>query len=268
MLKHRFDDKIYVGYHKQEIVDSVDQIKHDLVREAAKVAGMATGFEVKTMADVPSKGSGLGSSSAYLVGLLNAFYHYQNRPKDNEYLGYQAFYIEKYSLGRSVGMQDHLLSAFGGQNKIYFSKHLPTITPIKLSSDNLLLHFTGITRNANTILKDMAKIIKEKEYYYQQLYELARDFTEENLETSLAVAWELKKELSKKITNPQIEKMAENARMYGANACKILGAGGGGFLLSYVPKKYQDEFLEHMSEYKELKFNFTNYGTRIIYNGL
>jgi len=268
IVNKRFDDKIYVGYTKQEIVDSVDEIQHDLIREAAKAAGLTKGFEVKTMSDVPSAGSGLGSSSAYLVGLLNAFYHYKNKPKENKLLAYEAFVIERYYLNRSVGMQDHLLCGLGGQNRITFTDDLPTWEEIELRKDNLFMHYTGITRNANDILKQQVLSVEEKYSYYAELSDKAIQFEQSNLETILKAGWEIKKALSPDISNEAIEQMIGVASGGGATAWKILGAGGGGFLLSYVPKENQERFSLAMRDYKEMPFAFTNYGTRIIYNGL
>jgi D-glycero-alpha-D-manno-heptose-7-phosphate kinase len=268
IVNNRFDDKISVGYSKQETVDSVEEIQHDLVREAAKATGMTKGFEVKTMADVPSQGSGLGSSSAVLVGLLNAFYHYQNNPKEHSHLAYQAFYIERYVLGRNAGMQDHMFSSFGGQLRLSFSNDLPYHEPVKLSDDNLFLHYTGITRNANDILKEQASSIEGKEELYKKLTKLAKEFNQEHICDVLGNGWAIKKQLADGISNTEIENMISIAESSGAMAYKILGAGGGGFLLSYVPKDLQDLFLDKMKDYKQLPFRFTNYGTRIIYNGI
>lgn len=269
IVKPRFDNKIAVGYTKQELVDSVDEIQHDLVREAAKLTKMTNGFEIKTMADIPSEGSGLGSSSALLVGLLNAFYYYQNKPQENYRLAYDAFYIERYTLGRSVGLQDHNFCAIGGKKKFSFGNAY-AIENVEIPEENLFLHYTGITRNANTILSDMASSMKEKEDVYLEIAHLARDYNPKTLGTDLARAWELKKKFSKKVTNYDLDEMTKYAHKYGAAGCKILGAGGGGFLLSYVPKDAQETFIDSMEHdgFKELPFKFTNYGTRIIYNGL
>jgi D-glycero-alpha-D-manno-heptose-7-phosphate kinase len=268
ILTKRFDKKIYIGYSKQEIVDSVDEIQHDLVREAAKFAGMTNGFEVKTMSDIPSGGSGLGSSSAILVGLLKAFYEYQNRDIENLTIAGAAHYIEREVLGRSVGTQDHYLTALGGINKIKFTFNSVVKTSLDISDINLYMFYTGITRNANDILSEQCKTINEyTELIYRDMANLALNFNnEQDLSRSIKLNWEFKKKLHPNITNPEIEKMCNLAEAGGAWAWKILGAGGGGFLLVYCPHQNIDNLRIVMKDYRELPFKFTKYGTRIIFN--
>jgi D-glycero-alpha-D-manno-heptose-7-phosphate kinase len=152
IVSKRFDKKIVVGYSKQETVDSIDEIQHELVRESAKLTGMTNGFEVKTMSDVPSEGSGLGSSSAILVGLLKAFYEYKNNPIENWQIAKKAFYIERTILNKPVGKQDHYYAAVGGGNTFEFDKNAVIRNPCELSEENLYLFYTGITRKASNIL--------------------------------------------------------------------------------------------------------------------
>lgn len=271
ILSKRFDKKIVVGYSKQETVDSVDEINHDLVREAAKYAGMRDGFEVKTLSDVPSGGSGLGSSSAILVGLLKAFCEYQNISISNLEIAKETFRIEREVLGKSVGKQDHWFAALGGRNIFFFDNiDVRQMEPHTLSEDGLYLFFTGITRKANDILLKQSMNINEK--LYTELAELPLRYINpgNNLPYLLKWNWEIKKQLADNITNSTIEQMCQKAKEGGAEACKILGAGGGGFLLvslPYLPETSQIWKLKRtMQDYRELPFKFVNHGTRIIFN--
>jgi D-glycero-alpha-D-manno-heptose-7-phosphate kinase len=281
IVKERFDEKIYIDYAKKEIVDSIDEIKHDLVREATRKAGMTTGFEVTMLADIPSEGSGLGSSSSLTVGLLNAFYHYQGIQPFAEQLAREACEIEIDILSKPIGKQDQYIAAYGGLSFITFKKDESVgLERIKVQNglkrklgSNLLLFFTNVTRKADTILTEQKDKISDRLEYHNQIKTLAykaKDFIVskkiDKIGGLLAENWKLKKELSSNITNTLIDEMYEKAIQGGALGAKVSGAGGGGFLLTYCKRDKQDNLREAMAEYREMPFLLEPFGSKIIFN--
>jgi D-glycero-alpha-D-manno-heptose-7-phosphate kinase len=281
IVKERFDEKIYVDYARKEIVDDISEIKHELVREAAIKAGMTTGFEVTMLADIPSEGSGLGSSSSLTVGLLNAFYHYQGIQPVAEQLAREACEIEIDILKKPIGKQDQYIAAYGGISFIRFNQDDSVIVErINIQNGikrklgaNLLLFFTNITRQADSILFEQKEKINDKLEYHNLIKDLAfqardavvqRDI--DKIGDLLAENWKLKKELSPNITNTVIDEMYKKANNGGASGAKISGAGGGGFLLVYCTRDKQDQLRETMNEYREMPFLLEPFGSKIIFN--
>ena len=281
IVKERFDDKVYLNYSRKEIVNSVDEVEHDLVREAMRVAGIANGVEITTLADVPSEGSGLGSSSSVLVGLLHAFYAYKGEAVTNERLAAEACKIEIDILKKPIGKQDQYAAAYGGINKITFKKN-DTVEVQKIDindkqyrtfGSNLLLFYTDKTRKSSEILRSQKANTKNKLEVLKKMVDLVdlfeKDLIEENydqLGKLLHKNWQYKKELSPKITNGDIENMYRTALDAGAIGGKISGAGGGGFLLLYVPRESQNKVRQALSGYRELPFFLEKYGSQIIFN--
>lgn len=281
IVKERFDDHIYVDYSSKEIVDSISEIKHDLVREAAILTGMTKGFEVMMFADIPSEGSGLGSSSSLTVGLLHAFYQYLGKLVTAEQLAMEACKIEIEILKRPIGKQDQYIAAYGGLKSFRFCKdETVEVTPIEIVSEakrklgsNLLLFFTDTTRKAATILEEQSKNILSKIEFHHKLKELAFD-TLDGLNTldinrvgeNLAINWEMKKQLASNVSNSEIDKMHKLAMDGGALGAKISGAGGGGFLLVYCERDKQDTLRRSMRQYRELPFFLEKYGSKIIFD--
>ena len=281
IVKERFDDLIYVDYSSKEIVKNIDEIQHDLVREAAKITGVKNGFEVMMVADIPSEGSGLGSSSSLTVGLLNSFYQYRGIQVTSKQLAEEACKIEIDILKRPIGKQDQYIAAFGGLKAFSFNNdETVDVTDINLDSDtkrrlgsNLLLFFTNTTRTAGSILEEQSKNIKNKLEFHHKIKELAYDSMESlkkgninKIGENLKVNWKLKKELASNVTNPEIEKMHDAAIKGGALGAKISGAGGGGFLMVYCERNNQDRLRESMKGYRELPFLLEGYGSKIIFN--
>lgn len=281
IVTERFDDKIYINYTKKEIVNSVDEIVHDLVRESMKKVGINYGIEITMLADIPSAGSGLGSSSSLTVGLLNTLYNFKGSIVPPAQLAREACEIEIDILQKPIGKQDQYIAAYGGLKKIIFHTN-EDVEVISLNTDhynrmklgsNLLLHFTNITRNADEILREQNN---NADSNYRLLCELADLVPElesrfmagdiDSFGEFLRINWELKKQFAKGINKPEIEKMVKIADENGATGFKIAGAGGGGFLLSYVPRAVQDLFRNGMNEYQELPFMLDPFGTRIIFN--
>lgn len=266
ILSRRFDKKIVIGYSKQEIVDKIDNIQHELVKIAAAYCNMGTGWEVKTLADVPSEGSGLGSSSALLVGLIKIFNEFQseNIQLSQQQLAGAAYYLEREVLEKPVGVQDHLFAAIGGQGRFKLLDGSFIFDPIEIPQENLYLFYTGITRKSSDILSRQAENVDEN--LYERLSNLALNYLPEDLPDLLNENWRIKKKLAEGISNLAIEKMIDLAEQGGAIACKILGAGGGGFLLTYVTPDKIKTVRESLKNYQELPFKFVNHGARIVFN--
>lgn len=281
IIKERFDDLIYVDYSKKEIVNSIDEIQHDLVREAARKVKLTKGFEVMMLADIPSEGSGLGSSSSLTVGLLNAFYNYQGILVTAERLAREACEIEIDVLKRPIGKQDQYIAAYGGLRTLRFCRDgsvevgdigIDSTHKRRLGS-NLLLFFTNTTRKASSILAEQEKNVMNKMEFNNGIKELALDSRDalinldiDRIGINLKKNWEMKKQLASGVTNPEIDRMYETAMNAGALGGKISGAGGGGFLLIYCERNNQDRLRKAMREYRELPFLLEKYGSRIIFN--
>ncbi len=280
ILNKRFDDKIYVSYSKKEIVDSVDEIQHELVREAMRIAGISKGVEIAIMADIPSSGSGLGSSSSLTVGLLNAFHVYQGEQVTAEQLAREACEIEIGRCGKPIGKQDQYIAAYGGLN---FFEFLPTgevrVTPIRLGPVKrhwgacMMLFFTDITRSADTILKEQNANTGNNRTDLDRIKALAfraRDAVVagrfDEIGDILRENWNLKKELASGITRPEIDAMVAAAAQGGATGCKLCGAGGGGFLLTYCPRSEKSRLRQAMRGYREMPFFLERYGSKVNYN--
>lgn len=259
IVKERFDKEIRVNYSIKEIVTNIKDIKHDLVREAMKLVGVTEGVEITFLSDIPSEGSGLGSSSAVVVGLLNALHHYKNEPVTARQLAEEACHIEVDVLKKSIGYQDQYAVAFGGSNLILFSKKITITKDFSTDHSNLMLFYTGITRNADKILSKMKlnKRILDKNK--------ALVFSTKPLEKSMNEYWELKKKLNPLVTTPYLNKLYKKAIDLGADAGKIVGAGGGGFLLLSVKPGNQDYLRDNLG-LQELKFNISKYGSQIIFS--
>ena len=265
------------------MVKDVHKIKHDLVRESLILSNLKDNLSIITTADIPSKGSGLGSSSAVTVGLLNAFYAYKNEQVYPEKLAREACKVEIDMLRAPIGKQDQYIAAYGGMKHIKFkSDESVGLEEIKLSKDirkelenNLMLFYTGITRQANTILSEQKMKSVEKSEILTQMKMLTYDLKDvlksqkdlNEFGKLLHKNWLLKKQLANGITNPWIENHYQKALKAGAIGGKILGAGGGGFFLFYCPVKNQDNVRKALCDLKETDFKFEKEGSKIIYRG-
>ena len=281
VVKQRFDDEIYVNYSTKEIVSRVEDLQHELVREAMHMAGVRGGVEITTLADIPSAGSGLGSSSSVTVGLLHALFAYQGRQVTAEELAERACAIEIDRCRKPIGKQDQYVAAFGGICDIHFGPgDRVFVDQLKVSSlvrrqiqDELLLFFTGITRSANTILGEQTANIADRLPQLAQLRDLAgeaasglRDGDVNALGTALNKSWQAKRVLASGVSNPQIEQMIEAALAAGATGAKVTGAGGGGFLLVVCPLERQRAAREQLAAMKELPINIEPFGSRVVLN--
>ncbi len=281
IIKARFDELIRVGYSRTEMVESVDQVQHDLVRETLRLTGIERGVEISTMADIPAQGTGLGSSSAVTVGLLNAMHTYRNDFQPAEHLAREACAIELDTLARPMGRQDAYIAAYGG---IRFVRFLPSsrveveaIVPPEPTrrqlSQNLLLFYTGQTREASTILAEQRRNIPARLDVLRRLKALAEEGRRlllagelDEIGRLLHQAWELKQRLASGIANGTIAEMYEAARAAGALGGKVCGAGGGGFLLLYCPREHQTALRAALAAYRELPFHLEPDGSKVILN--
>ncbi|MCP4748230.1 MAG: GHMP kinase [Desulfobacteraceae bacterium] len=283
IVKERFDDMIYINYSKKETIKSVDDIQHDLVREAMRVTGVEKGVEITTLADIPSSGSGLGSSSSITVALLHALHTYQNTLVTAEQLARQACQIEIERLGKPIGRQDQYAAAYGGVNRLVFKAGDETLRmPVSMSnfeqrkfSSSLLLYFTGITRSADDILSRQHKnlVTGEKRAIMKQMAALVEPFTKAMTMGDISACgrlldenWRLKQQMAKGISNETIDRMYARAKAAGALAGKISGAGGGGFLLLIAARENQNRIFERMQSFRELPFMIENSGSKVIFD--
>ena len=281
VIKERFDGKIRVGYTRTEMVDTVAQIEHELVRECMTLTGIEGGVEIATMADIPSEGSGLGSSSTVTVGLLHAMYAYRGILVTAETLAASACAIEIAILGKPIGKQDQYIAAYGGLRRFEFRPDESVLTTaVEMSEEKrrrfgeaLMLFYTGITRSADTILSEQTANIDSRRAWLDkikgQVGEVEKALTEgshNKVGRLMQLGWEWKKQMAGRITSPDIDALYERALDAGATGGKIAGAGGGGFLLLYCPPDRQSAVREVLADMKELPFGLERDGTKVIFN--
>jgi D-glycero-alpha-D-manno-heptose-7-phosphate kinase len=281
IIKRRFDEKIRIGYTKTELVDSVDEVEHDLVRESLRKTGLGKQVEISTMGDIPSRGSGLGSSSTVTVGLLNAMYTYQGVTKDAETLARDSCEIEIERLKRPIGKQDQYIAAYGGLRSIIFLRdeevrtlHVGIDNEVRRElGRNLMLFYTGICRDSGTVLNEQVNNIKDRLPVLRRLKAMAQEATAclrehafEDFGCLLNESWKFKKQLASGISNGTIDAMYSTARKAGAIGGKVSGAGGGGFMLLYCPPSKQPDVRRALHGYRELPFNLETDGSKVIFN--
>lgn len=282
IVKERFDDLIYINYSIKEIVHNIDEIQHELVREAMKKTGMTGGVEITTLADIPSEGSGLGSSSSITVGLLNAFHQYMGDQVTAEQLAQEACEIEINILGKPIGKQDQYIAAYGGIREITFHTDGSVTTEkvninnsdYRVFGSNVLLFYTNLTRKSSTILSEQKKNMIDKMNILAKMRDQVPELRKvlesrsdmDKAGIILNEAWLLKKQLSHKISKPFIDEMYDKALKVGALGGKISGAGGGGFLMLYVPREKQNSVRKALKDFRELPFMLEPDGSKIIFN--
>ncbi len=281
IVKQRFDDMVYVNYSKKEIVESADELQHELVREAMRVVGVKRGVEITTLADVPSSGTGLGSSSSVTVGLLQALHSYRGRLVTAETLARQACEIEIERCGKPIGVQDQYIAAYGGLREFIFGEDDDVqVAALGLDEEllrrlnrNMMLFYTHLTRPSGSVLSEQRENIGERRASLIGLRDLAtqaRDCLRSSDLTTfgelLHQGWELKKGLASGVSNRTLDEYYGVARDAGALGGKISGAGGGGFLLLYCPLAAQDDVRQALPTLRELPFTFERDGSRVVFN--
>jgi len=281
IVKERFDDDIYLNTMHKEIVSDVSEIQHELIREAMRMSGVDHGVEVTLLSDIPSQGSGLGSSSSFTVGLLNAFYMYQGEQVPAERLAREACEIEIERLGKPIGKQDQYIAAYGGLRSFRFGRDGEVeVEKLSLPNDDvrelgsrLYLYFTGRTRKADGILSEQRAQTGDRLVQLDGIKDLALELAPalrrrelDRLGEILHANWELKRTLASGITDSGIDELYALARTHGALGGKICGAGGGGFLLVYCPPERHERLAKGMAEHRLLPFALERDGSKIIFN--
>jgi D-glycero-alpha-D-manno-heptose-7-phosphate kinase len=280
-IKKRFDQFLRIGYTRTEMVESVDEVQHELIREALRKTGIRRGVEVTTMGDIPSAGSGLGSSSTVTVGALHAMYTFLGEIVPAERLAREACEIEIDVLGKPIGVQDQYIAAYGGLRFMEFAPDgrircdLIRLAPdlqLRLN-ESLLLFYTGVTRRADSILDEQKRNINHRLSILREMKQMAHVARDELLAGNLEAlgklmheGWELKKQLASQISNETLDEMYQAARRAGATGGKITGAGGGGFLLLYCPPEKRESVREALKPLRELPFQPEPDGTKVIFN--
>jgi D-glycero-alpha-D-manno-heptose-7-phosphate kinase len=279
----KFDHHIRVSYSKTEEVDRVARIKHPLVRESLRLAGIDGGVEITSIADIPSRGSGLGSSSSFTVGLLHALHAHAGRYTGAEQLAREACEIEIDRCGEPIGKQDQYAAAFGGLNFIQFNPDdSVSVEPIlcrretlRRLQENLIVFYTGITRSAASVLQHQQKAVateRNKQKMLKRMVQWAHDLKAElqknNLDAFgqlLHANWELKKQITRGITTSQIDCWYAAARKAGATGGKLLGAGAGGFMVFHAPRERHEAIAHALAGLRRVEMRFEAQGSRIIF---
>lgn len=282
-VNRKFDCKIRASYSVTEIVDTVQELRHELIREALQLLKLDGGIEITSISDIPSQGTGLGSSSSYTVGVLNALYAYTGQLAAAERLAREACYIEIERCEKPIGKQDQYIAAYGGLQYIRFNPDESVfVDPIICSpqtkrglQEHLLMLYTGITRSSNEILAEQQANSERNAATRSSLRvmtmladEMRRELIRGELECIgdiLHQGWMEKRNLAGTITNPQIDEWYERARKAGAQGGKLLGAGGGGFMLLYAPMERHEAILRALPELRPVSFHFEPQGSKIVF---
>lgn len=275
----RFDKTTRVAYTQVEIANKIDDIEHTIVREALRMTGLGEHLEITTVGDVPS-GTGLGSSSSLAVGVLNALYAYKGQVTSPGMLGEKSCEIEIDILGKPIGRQDQYAAAYGGVNYIRFNPdHSVDVEPVPTDPGflrelerHILLLYTDQQRDADSILQKQSDGSADKMTVLRQMRDLAGEMRMTMGKGDLAEfgdllhqGWELKRSLGFGITNQGVDDWYKAARENGAMGGKLLGAGGGGFLMVMAPPHKHDAIRKAVGQPKELEFRIDRRGSRVIF---
>jgi D-glycero-alpha-D-manno-heptose-7-phosphate kinase len=279
-IHRRFEASIRISYSKTETAATIDEIQHDLVREAMRLTEIDEPLEITTIGDVPA-GTGMGSSSSLTAGLLNALFAHRGQIIGRQHLAELACRLEIEILNKPIGRQDQYASVFGGLNYIRFNPDdTVDVEPVPCQSETLdelerrtLLLYTGQTRDANEILQQQSNGTEERMPVLRQMRDLADEMRralagEGDLDTFanlLHAGWELKRSLGLGISFPKIDDWYEAARRNGAQGGKLLGAGGGGFLLLMAPPWRHRAIREALGRPRELPFRIARHGSRNVF---
>jgi D-glycero-alpha-D-manno-heptose-7-phosphate kinase len=276
-----FDYKYYLQYYRRETANSIDEISNPSIRECLKYLNISEGVEVVHHADLPAQ-SGLGSSSTFTVCLLHAAYALQCKMPTKLQLAIDAIHIEQHIIGEAVGSQDQTAAAFGGINRIEFGgARQVTVTPLILSNqriaelqDHCMLFFSGFSRKAAKIAADQIALTKEKSTELRCMVEICEEAeriivssSESLLEWGrlLKEQWKIKRCMGPKITNGSINDILESGLKAGAIGGKLLGAGGGGFVLFFVEPEKRELIRKALSHLLYVPFGFEFGGSQIVY---
>lgn len=274
-----FHHKHRIVYSNIELIDEVEQIQHPAVKGVLRVTGADRGLEIHHHGDLPAR-AGMGSSSAFTVGLLNAVTRLKNEPQGKQQLAQMAIHIEQKVIGEVVGVQDQISTAYGGINRLDFAKDGSfTVTPLGLSKkrigeleSNLMLFFTGFQRNASEVaqrqISNFSNKIRELNSIREMVDQGQKILIDERSSLDdfgelLHASWMLKREFAEGVTTAEIDAFYQAARVAGATGGKLLGAGGGGFMLFYVPPPQQDAVRKALSQCLHIPFKFEFNGSQL-----
>jgi D-glycero-alpha-D-manno-heptose-7-phosphate kinase len=282
-VNRKFDDGVRVAYSKTEEVASAAEVEHRLVRAALNRLDLKGGMEITTVADIPSRGTGLGSSSSFTVGLLNALSAFKGQYVTREYLASESCEIEINVCGEPIGKQDQYAAAYGGFNLIEFMPDetvrvtpvvVPPLVQAQLQSQ-LMVFYTGKTRSASALLAKQTDAVTSdgaKRKVLKRMVELTHEVKAElesgNLDAfgeALHENWTLKKSLTEGISSDDIDRWYDTGRAAGALGGKILGAGAGGFLLLFAPPERHPAIEHQLPELRRVKMGFEPIGSQIIF---
>ena len=281
-LVNLFEYNARIGYSRAELVNSVDEIEHPAVRECLRYLNIDGGLEINYMGDLPAR-TGLGSSSSFTVGMLHALHLFKGELVNQEQLGAEAVYVEQEMINERVGVQDQYICAHGGLVQVFCHRDgNVNVKPLPLSikrlsefKSNLMLFYTGIRRHAHKILEEQIERTRENILTNElsELYDLVDqgiDILSGSQHLSqfgelLHSGWVIKQRLSSRISNPKIDEWYQQARQAGAIGGKLLGAGGGGFLLLFVDPKHQQKVEMALPELRKIKFDFDHEGSKLLF---
>jgi D-glycero-alpha-D-manno-heptose-7-phosphate kinase len=275
-----FNYRYRIVYSKIELVNTIDKIQHPSAKAVLRFLNIKGGVEIHHDGDLPAR-TGLGSSSSFTVGCLNACYALKREMPSKEQLAQEAIHIEQNINKENVGSQDQTAVAFGGLNRIDFNgDHNIRVTPIMLKEglkellhNHLMIFFTGLSHIASDVAKELIDNVKRKRKELRQMYEMVNEAVEvlnkqkdlEKFGKLLHESWQLKRSLSKRITTPLIDDIYNAARRAGAIGGKLLGAGGGGFILIFAKPNDQPKIKEKLRHLLQIPFQFENQGSQIIF---
>lgn len=278
-LPRFFDYSTELSYSKTERVTSIDDIQHPAIRNAMKLLDMHE-IRLTYEADLPAR-SGLGTSSSFAVGMLNAFYALKGKYADKKKLADEAIYLERVLCNEAGGWQDQIAASYGGFNRINFNADGYEVLPVIISperkkqlNDNLLMFFTGFTRFSSDVQKANHVTAADKRAQLKEMYALVDDaekvLTDKNKSLDdfgylLDHTWKLKRQTGSSISTNSIDALYQKGIEAGALGGKLLGAGGGGFLVFYVQPEKQDSVRWAMKDLLHIPFQFENGGTRVIH---
>jgi D-glycero-alpha-D-manno-heptose-7-phosphate kinase len=283
-VNKRFDNTIRLSYSKTEIVDDIDKLQHDRVREALRLLNIKNGIEITTIADIPA-GTGMGTSSSFLVGLLNVLHAYKREYIDTKTLAEEASKIEIDILKEPIGKQDQYAAAYGGMIHLNINKEGKVmVSPLNISDnvlqelqENSFMFYTGITRDATEVLTKQKNEVENDERKIENMVEIKKigEAIKKSLETGncrrfgewLNIHWQTKKKMSNVMSNSKIDGYYDLALKNGAVGGKLMGAGGGGFFIFYCDNNKSD-FVSQMEKkgLKRIPFRFDFDGSKIVFN--
>lgn len=282
-VNKKFDNDIRLSYSITENENSTQHIKHPIVRNTLELLNIRGGIEITSISDIPSQGSGLGSSSSYTVALLHALYAYKGESASKEELGRLSSHIEIDLCGDKIGKQDQYAAAFGGLNLIEFNEDDSVVVSpvickpetIKKMEESIIVFYTGRTRSASALLSEQSNNMKkaDKRELMSNMVSLAYDMRSllenddvESLGELLDKNWQLKRQMTVGISDPQIDDWYSKGILAGATGGKILGAGNGGFMMFFAPKEKHARITKVMKGLQRVPFSFDNSGSKIVFS--